>query len=280
MESLKRKHLSGDATFYTYIPSTIENLVSVYDASSNDILSILDSVYSELRTSLLMSDSSIQKTIVEQEAKDSILIAEGKTGNPFSYFSLLNNEDVENIKKAYYYAIGDLHHLPLSSRLIRNSHYIACESSAYDKKYRGEFRNSVVWVGEMGSGLNEAVFIPPVGEDMQSALSDLDNYINYSTDNLFIMAAAIHYQFEMIHPFIDANGRIGRMLNNIFLYEKGVLPYPSLLISATMANTVNEYFTTLQYTHDTRDISKWINYYLRILYEAASNTISLIKSKL
>ena len=111
------------------------------------------------------------------------------------------------------------------------------------EKNPGEFRISQNWIGGQGSTLKNARYIPPTPEDMNQAMSDLEKYIN--TDDALdpiIMAALIHYQFETIHPFLDGNGRVGRLLITLFLMEKQVLTTPALYISYFLKKNRIEYY--------------------------------------
>ena len=119
------------------------------------------------------------------------------------------------------------------------------------EKSPGEFRYSQNWIGGQGSTIKNARYIPPNPEDMQNAMSDLEQYIN-SDDALvpLIQAALIHYQFETTHPFLDGNGRVGRLLITLFLMEKGILSSPVLYISYFLKiNRIEYYDTTLQLFH-------------------------------
>ena len=278
MKIQKRKHLSGSSAYYTHVPLKIGELTAKVDIPPK-ILEELESLFEELRFLLSELDGEIIPAIVDQEAKDSVLLAEGKTAGYFSYISLLGNPDVENIKQAYWYSVDALDELPISSRLIRHIHHIVCRSDAYDKKYPGEFRSSPVWIGNGSSTLTDAVFVPPAGRDMTDAMSELDNYINYSSDNPYLMAAVIHYQFEMIHPFIDGNGRVGRILNNLFLFEKGEIPHPAFLLSSAIIENRGAYFDALQRVNETGDFNYWLRYFLDVLKEGAQLTIDKVKNK-
>lgn len=214
--------------------------------------------------------------LIRMEANDSWRLANDKPFNPFSFACGFDNVNVDNIVKATLYAEDALKDLPISTRLIRNIHYLICVGDDYDRKYRGEYRSSPIWIGKPGNGLSEASFVPPVAEDMNGAISDLENYINYSEDNVFVKAAVIHYQFEMIHPFIDGNGRTGRLINNLFLTESQTIPSPVLLLSHIIARDYNRYCSEIQYVNETGDISTWIDYWLETLKESNLYTLQIL----
>lgn len=267
-----RNNLSGKMMFKSFIPSPIEGYQIAADRA---ILHELSSVFQELsmRLSDLSEDDKLQ--LIGMEADNSMRLAEDGPLNPYFFHSGGKNENAENIVRATVYAADALDKLPVSIRLIKNIHYIICAGTDYDKKYRGEYRKSPVWIGMPGKGLPEADYVAPIDEDMNSAITDLENYINYSEDNVFVKAAILHYQFEMIHPFIDGNGRTGRLLNNIFLMADGVLSAPVLLLSHIIARDYNRYCSEIQRVNETDDISSWIAYWLDILLESARYTLRL-----
>lgn len=140
--------------------------------------------------------------------------------------------DVINYIKAVWYATNRLQELPLCNRLLREIHEVLLEDMRGGEKNSGEFRYSQNWIGPQGSTLKNANYIPPNPEDMEMAMSDLEKFINCEDDlDALIKIALIHYQFETIHPFLDGNGRIGRLLITLFLREKQLLNYPTLYIS-------------------------------------------------
>lgn len=144
----------------------------------------------------------------------------------------LDVSEVLNYIKASEFAIDRLKTLPLCNRLIKETHEVLLSGVRGQEKNPGEFRNSQNWIGGQGSSLRNARYIPPNKEDMLEAMSDLEKYINYDeTLDPLIQAALLHFQFETIHPFLDGNGRVGRLLVTLFLLKKKVLTLPALYIS-------------------------------------------------
>ena len=144
----------------------------------------------------------------------------------------LDVSDVINYVKATQYALKRLDKLPLCCRLIREIHEVLMEGARGQDKCPGEFRHSQNWIGPANCSLKEARYIPPNVEDMQNAMSDLEKYINENVEyDSLIRVALIHYQFETIHPFLDGNGRIGRLLILLYLMEQGLLAKPVIYIS-------------------------------------------------
>jgi len=185
--------------------------------------------------------------------------------------------DVVNYIKATEYAIQRLKTLPLCNRLLREAHAILMENVRGQEKNPGEFRHSQNWIGGRGSTLKTARYIPPNPEDMTIGMSDLEKYINEddTTDNL-IRAALIHYQFETIHPFLDGNGRIGRLLITLCLMEKKLLATPALYISYFLKRNRVEYYDRMTEVRNNGNYEQWVRFFLQAVYECASDAIATI----
>lgn len=185
--------------------------------------------------------------------------------------------DVVNYIKATEYAILRLETLPLCNRLLRETHAILMENVRGQEKNPGEFRHSQNWIGGQGSTLKTARYIPPNQEDMTIAMSDLEKYINEdNTTDYLIRAALIHYQFETIHPFLDGNGRIGRLLITLYLMEKKLLTTPALYISYFLKRNRIEYYDRMTEVRNKGDYEQWIRFFLQAIYECAADAIVTI----
>ncbi len=189
----------------------------------------------------------------------------------------LNVLDVVNYIKATEFALSRLQTLPLCNRLIKETHAVLMEGVRGQEKNPGEFRYSQNWIGGQGSTIRNARYIPPNPEDMQIAMSDLEKYMN-SDDSLdpLIQIALIHYQFETIHPFLDGNGRIGRLLITLFMMEKKILSRPSLYISYFLKMNRIEYYDRMTQVRKTGDYEQWIIFFLEALADSASDAIQTI----
>lgn len=185
--------------------------------------------------------------------------------------------DVINYIRATEFALERLKTLPLCNRLIKETHAVLLESVRGQEKNPGEFRYSQNWIGGQGSTLKNARYIPPNPEDMLTAMSDLEKYIN-SDDDLdpLIQAALIHYQFETTHPFLDGNGRVGRLLITLFLMEKGVLSTPALYISYYLKMNRIEYYDRMTQVRRTGDYEQWISFFLQAFADSAEDAIHTI----
>lgn len=188
-----------------------------------------------------------------------------------------NVSDVVNYIKATEFALNRLHSLPLCNRLIKETHAVLMEGVRGQEKSPGEFRYSQNWIGGQGSTIQNARYIPPNPEDMQTAMSDLEKYMN-GDDSLdpLIQAALIHYQFETTHPFLDGNGRVGRLLITLFLMEKGILSHPALYISYFLKMNRIEYYDRMMQVRKTGDYEQWVMFFLQALSDSAGDAIQTI----
>lgn len=194
-------------------------------------------------------------------------------------------QEVQNYIKAMDNAIGELRKLPISSRLIRKAQKTLLHSVRGEKKHPGEFRTSQNWIG--GSSPADAIFVPPHHSFIGELMSDLEKFI-HSRNNLpeLIKIAIAHYQFETIHPFLDGNGRVGRLLITLFLVEKKVLSMPLLYLSTYFDKKKSHYYDNLTLVRTKNDMTQWIKYFLVGVAETAKDAagtltkIIKLKSKL
>lgn len=183
--------------------------------------------------------------------------------------------DVVNYVKATEYAIDRLNTLPICTRLIKETHAVLLQGVRGSEKSPGEFRYSQNWIGGTGSTLKNARYIPPNPADMIEAMSNLEKFINNdgSMDPL-IASALIHYQFETTHPFLDGNGRVGRLLITLFLMERKVLSTPALYISCYLKMNRVEYFDRMTQVRRTGDYEQWIRFFLDAISESAKEAVA------
>ena len=190
-------------------------------------------------------------------------------------------QEVKNYTEALNDAISELNKLPISSRLILKTHATLLQGVRGEKKTPGEYRRSQNWIG--GMTLADAVFIPPHHEHLNELMSDLEKFIHNEDIDIpiLIKAAIIHYQFETIHPFLDGNGRIGRLLIPLFLIEKNVLEKPLLYLSSYFEKEKNLYYDNLTRVRTHNDMIQWIKYFLAGVADTArkaTGTLSMILS--
>lgn len=172
--------------------------------------------------------------------------------------------EVVNYVNAMSWGLSKLDELPLSLRLIRNIHEKLMQNVRGSNKCPGEFRQSQNWIGPQGCTLETATFIPPAVEEMNTALSDLENFI-YEDDDIpaLIKIALIHAQFETIHPFLDGNGRMGRLLITFWLCQQKILGQPLLYLSYYFKMNRMEYYDRLMAVRIKGDWENWIKFFLR-----------------
>lgn len=173
-------------------------------------------------------------------------------------------QDVVNYVSAMKYGLERLQNFPLCLRLIREIHAVLLEKGRGSNRNPGEFRTSQNWIGPAGCTLSNATFIPPTVPDMNIALSDLESFF-YEKDNIpsLIKIALIHAQFESIHPFLDGNGRVGRLLITFWLCSEKILSQPLLYLSYYFKSNRIEYYDRLMAVRKTGDWEGWIKFFLR-----------------
>ncbi len=178
-------------------------------------------------------------------------------------------QEVQNYIKAMNYALDELERLPLSSRLIKNIHAILLDSTRGETKQPGEFRISQNWIG--GASLKTAYFIPPHHNEVSDLMSDLEKYLHNDEIQVphLIKIAIAHYQFETIHPFLDGNGRIGRLMIALYLVSNGLLKKPSLYLSDYIEKNKDHYYESLTRVRTQNDLAGWIKFFLKAMIETA-----------
>ncbi|MEW6326202.1 MAG: Fic family protein [Thermodesulfobacteriota bacterium] len=183
--------------------------------------------------------------------------------------------EVRNYVRAMEYGVERLKDLPVSVRLIKEIHKILMKNVRGEHATPGELRCSQNWIGPPGCTLNEAKYVPPPVEEMHQALSKWEKYLHSSADEPpLIQCALLHYQFEAIHPFLDGNGRIGRLLITFFLLEKGCLTQPLLYLSAFFDKFREEYYSKLLAVSQKGDWRGWIEFFLRGVANQANDAIA------
>ena len=200
-------------------------------------------------------------------------VLDGKDINPERKDDWL---EVQNYIKAINYSIKRLDKFPLSSRLIKEAHKILLRGVRGRNKSPGEFRMSQNWIG--GATIKDAVFIPPHHSQVPDCISDLEKFLNNEEIRVphLIRIGIAHYQFEAIHPFLDGNGRIGRLLITLYLINQKVLNNPTLYLSDFIEKNRQNYYDNLMAVSLNSDVEQWLKFFLVGISETAKNATNTL----
>ncbi|MEN6476000.1 MAG: Fic family protein [Syntrophaceae bacterium] len=187
-------------------------------------------------------------------------------------------DEVVNYIKALNYGMERLDTLPMSNRLIREIHEVLLKGVRGAMKTPGEFKRTQNWIGPQGSTLADASFVPPPPHEAVTAMGELEKYLHRDNDYpALINCALIHYQFESIHPFLDGNGRLGRLLITFYLYWKGILHKPLLYLSYFFKKNRQEYYDRLTMVRNSGNYEQWIEFFLKGVAEVSDLAIETAK---
>lgn len=178
-------------------------------------------------------------------------------------------EEILNYRKALWHAESALQARPMSLNLVKEMHSILLDGVRGRDKSRGEFRVIQNWIGKLGTPIEAARYVPPTPESLPKALDNWEKYYHSDAKDILVQLAIIHAQFEIIHPFIDGNGRIGRILMPLFLNEKAIINSPNFYLSAYLEETRSEYYDRLLAITENGNWEDWIIYFLGAVSEQA-----------
>lgn len=278
-------NLTGEAMYKSFRPAPLPPVLNMDDemitqlTSATKALSTLDTLSSFIPNMNLFVSMYVRKeALLSSQIEGTQATLEDVLDPLIEKNANQNVADVVNYIKAAEFALERMNTLPLCNRLIKETHAVLMSGVRGQEKNPGEFRTSQNWIGAAGSSLKNARYIPPNPEDMINAMSDLEKYIN-SDDSLdvLIQAALLHYQFETIHPFLDGNGRVGRLLITLFLMEKKVLNSPALYISYYLKKNRIEYYDRMSEVRSKDNYEQWIKFFLNAVKESADESVDTIK---
>ncbi len=281
-----KSDLSGEMTYKSFCPSPLppkpepsfDESFSTLLSKANSSVAKLDAISTRIPSVPLFVSMYVRKeALLSSQIEGTQATLDDILDPNIEENTNQNVSEVIKYIKASDFATKRLETLPLCNSLILETHQVLMQDMRGSEKNLGEFRRSQNWIGPQGSTLKTARFVPPNVADMQMAMSDLEKYINSvdATDSL-IKIALIHYQFETIHPFLDGNGRIGRLLVGLFLKEKNILNMPTLYISYFLKRNRLEYYDRLMEVRERGTYEQWVKFFLQGLYESAEDSIESI----
>ena len=284
-----QKNLSGDAEYESFVPSPLPPFPAVeLNSKMHELLiiahkrlALLDGLSSRIpNVNLFISMYVRKEALMSSQIEGTQATLEDILDPSIDENANQNVAEVIDYIKALKYAIGRLNDLPLCNRLIKKTHAILMKNARGQEKTPGEFRRSQNWIGGAGSTLRTARYIPPSPECMDEAMSRLEWFMNRNEDfgslDVLVRLALIHYQFETIHPFLDGNGRIGRLLIILYLMDKGVISTPALYISYFLKRNRIEYYDRLMHVREEGNYEQWITFFLTAVKDSAEDAVAAI----
>ena len=284
---IPKSNLSGESAYKSFTPTPLppnprveldNDMVALLVAATKQ-LALLDGLSSHIpNVNLFVSLYVRKEALMSSQIEGTQATLEDVLNPLIDKNANRNVADVINYVKATEFALARQKELPLCSRLIKEAHAVLMEGVRGQEKNPGEFRRSQNWIGGEGSTLKNARYIPPNVKDMAEAMSDLEKYMNADDElDVLIRAALIHYQFETIHPFLDGNGRIGRLLITLFLMEQKALSAPALYISYFLKKNRIEYYDRMTEVRNKGNYEQWVKFFLRAILESAQDAADKIQ---
>ncbi len=230
-----------------------------------------------INSAVLLSPITVNEAVLSSkiEGTEATLgeVLEHEAGEEFGQEKERDIQEIINYRKALLVAEEYLENRPISLSLIRELHSILMDSVRGQDKNPGAFREDQNWIGKRGRPIEEARFIPPNPVVMKSSLDNLENFISQDVEDALVQMAVVHAQFEIIHPFNDGNGRVGRMLIPLFLCQKKVLQRPIFYLSEFFEQNDEEYRDKLLAITESGDWHGWIQFFLKgAIVQAERNT--------
>ncbi len=281
-----KSNLSGEMAYKSFVPNPLppippieltEDIIGLL-IKANSRLAVLESIAIRIPNVELFVSMYVRKeALMSSQIEGTQATLEDVFNPSLGANANRNVKDVINHIKATEFAIERLQTLPLCNRLIKETHAVLMEGVRGQEKNPGQFRYSQNWIGGQGSTLQNARYIPPSPDDMTEAMFELEKYINADDEiDPLIRIALIHYQFETIHPFLDGNGRVGRLLITLFLIEKKVLTTPALYISYFLKKNRVEYYDRMTEVRIKGNYEQWIKFFLQAIIESSEDAIATI----
>ncbi len=280
------KNLSGESQYLSFYPQPLPPQPDI--EIDTEMQQLLINAYKKLSLLNGLSDRIPDKDLfISMYVRKEALVSSQIEGTQCTLEDVFNPDidenvnadvsDVVNYVRAINFAVKRLDDLPLCNRLIRETHAVLMNNVRGSDKTPGEYRSSQNWIGGIGSTLKNARYIPPNPQDMNECISDFEKYMNREdeTDPL-IKAALLHYQFETIHPFLDGNGRVGRLLITLFLMNQHEISSPVLYLSCYLKANRIEYYDRMSEVRKSGNYEQWVKFFLHGISETADDAIETI----
>ena len=280
------KNFSGESAYYSFYPQPLPPVPAI--EIDSEMLSLITDAHEKTAVLNSVSDRVPNKDLfISMYVRKEAILSSQIEGTQCTLDDVLDPEidentnadvsDVVNYVKAINFSTQRLAELPLCNRLIRETHAVLMKSVRGCDKTPGEFRVSQNWIGGVGSTLKNARYIPPNPADMKECMSDFEKFMNKEDDmDILVKAALLHYQFETIHPFLDGNGRIGRLLITLFLMQNQAISSPLLYLSYYLKSNRIEYYDRMAEVRKSGNYEQWIKFFLRGISETASDATETI----
>lgn len=282
-----RKNLAGKLEYASFCPAPLKDVVPIeLDNETVRLLGACSRKLGELE-GMLRFVPNASMYLAMYVRKEALLSAQIE-GTQCTFDDILDPDndhlmerdvaDVVAYVRATEYAVSRMNEFPLCTRLLREVHRVLLDGTRGAEKSPGQIRSSQNWIGPTGCTLKDASYVPPNVDDMTEALSELDHFINEADDiDPIVKAALVHYQFETIHPFLDGNGRLGRLLITLSLVNdralSGAVFYPSYQLKLNRA----EYYERLTEVRQRGAYAEWVSFFCACLTSSATDAVEALE---
>lgn len=281
-----RKNLSGELAYTSFVPARLSGITLERARGLDRAVGAAEFALGRLWAACERMGPEqvreLEREAIAREARSSWKLSAGRDvgiaartgGGAESSLTGADALDADNLARAISYAADPFDDLPVSRRLLANAHYLMTQGPRYEQSYPGEFRRSPAWIGPAGAALATARFVGPEPAEMETAFADLERYIHADDgESPIVKVALAHLQFELIRPFIDGNGRIGRILSLLMLRDAGRIPALILPISDVLRSRSNMYYASIEFAEFDDDIEGWVAFMAEVIEEAAERAI-------